>query len=83
MMSKAAESEQYQVIWLIRRLFRALRQKSSENLEGFGISVADRAVMDFSTLKKGCQFLKSLNNTRCQDSTFRSQSIHYLQAGWL
>ena len=46
-MSKAAESEQYQVIWLIRRLFRALSQKSSENLEGFGISVADRAVMEF------------------------------------
>jgi DNA-binding MarR family transcriptional regulator len=46
-MSKAAESEQYQVIWLIRRLFRALSQKSSGNLEGFGISVADRAVMEF------------------------------------
>jgi len=37
----------YQVIWLIRRLFRALAQKSSENLSAFGISVADRAVMEF------------------------------------
>lgn len=46
-MSKIPESESYQVIWLIRRLFRALSQKSSENLEGFGISVADRAVMEF------------------------------------
>ena len=46
-MSSVAESESYQVIWLIRRLFRALSQKSSENLEGFGISVADRAVMEF------------------------------------
>jgi DNA-binding MarR family transcriptional regulator len=46
-MSEAIESDQYQVIWLIRRLFRALAQKSSENLEGFGISVADRAVMEF------------------------------------
>lgn len=46
-MSKFAESEPYQVIWLIRRLFRALSQKANENLEGFGISVADRAVMEF------------------------------------
>lgn len=45
-MSKT-ESELYQVIWLIRRLFRALSQKSSENLVEFGISVADRAVMEF------------------------------------
>ena len=46
-MSKAINSEAYQVIWLIRRLFRALSQKSCENLEGLGISVADRAVMEF------------------------------------
>ena len=46
-MSKAINSEPYQVIWLIRRLFRTLSQKSNENLEGFGISVADRAVMEF------------------------------------
>lgn len=41
------ESEPYQVVWLIRRLFRALAQKSNENLEGLGISAADRAVMEF------------------------------------
>ena len=46
-MSKTVKSEPYQVIWLIRRLFRALGQKSNENLEEFGISVADRAVMEF------------------------------------
>lgn len=46
-MSTVRESESYQVIWLVRRLFRALAQKSTENLEGFGISVADRAVMEF------------------------------------
>jgi len=46
-MSKAIKSEPYQVIWLIRRLFRALSQKSNESLEGFGISAADRAVMEF------------------------------------
>ena len=46
-MAKVAHSESYQVIWLIRRLFRALGQKANENLEGFGISVADRAVLEF------------------------------------
>lgn len=46
-MSKAIESESYQVIWLIRRLFRALAQKSNESLTGFGISAADRAVLEF------------------------------------
>lgn len=46
-MSKTVKSEPYQVIWLIRRLFRALSQKSNENLEEFGISVAYRAVMEF------------------------------------
>jgi DNA-binding MarR family transcriptional regulator len=46
-MSKVADSEPYQIIWLIRRLFRALAQKSSENLEGLGVSVADRAVLEF------------------------------------
>ena len=46
-MSATIESDQYQIIWLIRRLFRALSEKSGENLESFGISVADRAVMEF------------------------------------
>jgi len=46
-MSKAGKSESYEVIWLIRRLFRALSHKSNENLEKFGIAVADRAVMEF------------------------------------
>jgi DNA-binding MarR family transcriptional regulator len=46
-MPKVIKSESYQVIWLIRRLFRALGQKSNENLAQFGISVADRAVMEF------------------------------------
>lgn len=46
-MAGSRESDQYQIIWLVRRLFRALAQKSSEHLEGFGVSVADRAVMEF------------------------------------
>lgn len=37
----------YQIIWLIRRLFRALAQRSDESLQDLGISVADRAVMEF------------------------------------
>ncbi|MCB1983848.1 MAG: winged helix-turn-helix transcriptional regulator [Burkholderiales bacterium] len=46
-MPERTEKEIYQIIWLIRRLFRAFAQKSAENLETFGISVADRAVMEF------------------------------------
>ena len=37
----------YQIVWLIRRLFRALAQKSDDSLQDLGISVADRAVMEF------------------------------------
>ena len=37
----------YQIVWLVRRLFRALAQKSGENLQDLGITVADRAVMEF------------------------------------
>ena len=46
-MPDRTEKDIYQIIWLIRRLFRAFAQKSGENLEVFGISVADRAVMEF------------------------------------
>lgn len=37
----------YQIIWLVRRLFRALGQRSSERLQEFGLSAADRAVLEF------------------------------------
>jgi len=37
----------YQIVWLTRRLFRALAQKSDESLQGMGVSAADRAVMEF------------------------------------
>ncbi len=39
--------DSYEVVWLVRRLFRALAQKSDENLTAVGISAADRAVMEF------------------------------------
>jgi len=41
------QSDAYQIVWLIRRLFRALGQKSNERLQEFGISAADRAVLEF------------------------------------
>ena len=40
-------SETYQIIWLIRRLFRAMGRKATEKLEVLGITAADRAVMEF------------------------------------
>ena len=40
-------SDSYQIVWLVRRLFRALGQKSNESLQKFGISAADRAVLEF------------------------------------
>lgn len=46
-MSQYKNSDRYQVIWLIRRLFRALAQASDELLRPRGISAADRAVMEF------------------------------------
>ncbi|MBT7952645.1 MAG: winged helix-turn-helix transcriptional regulator [Gammaproteobacteria bacterium] len=46
-MPKFTDSESYQVIWLTRRLFRALAQKSNENIVDLGITSADRAVIEF------------------------------------
>lgn len=46
-MPAAINNERYAIVWLVRRLFRALAQKSADSLEGMGISVADRAVMEF------------------------------------
>jgi DNA-binding MarR family transcriptional regulator len=39
--------DSYQIIWLVRRLFRALSQKSNESLQKFGVTAADRAVLEF------------------------------------
>jgi DNA-binding MarR family transcriptional regulator len=46
-MTNKTTNENYQVVWLVRRLFRALAQKASENLGQYQLSVADRAVMEF------------------------------------
>jgi DNA-binding MarR family transcriptional regulator len=46
-MTKKTTDENYQVVWLVRRLFRALAQKANENLGRYKLTVADRAVMEF------------------------------------
>lgn len=43
----AARGENYEIVWLVRRLFRAFAQKSEEMLRERDISAADRAVMEF------------------------------------
>jgi len=37
----------YEITWLIRRIFRQMGRVASESLEEFGITAADRAVMEF------------------------------------
>lgn len=39
--------DRYQTVWLVRRLFRAMARVSEERLKEQGISVADRAVLEF------------------------------------
>jgi DNA-binding MarR family transcriptional regulator len=46
-MTTKTSNENYQLVWLVRRLFRALAQKASENLGQYKLTVADRAVMEF------------------------------------
>jgi len=41
------EGDSYQVIWLLRRLFRSLAEKSGSILADLDISAADRAVLEF------------------------------------
>jgi len=41
------ENENYEITWLIRRLFRSMAEHATESLEPFGISAADRAVLEF------------------------------------
>lgn len=46
-MATYKNTDRYQVVWLIRRLFRALGQASDEMLKPRGLSAADRATMEF------------------------------------
>jgi len=46
-MSDFRQSDQYQVTWLVRRLFRAMADKADSYLKPLGITAADRAILEF------------------------------------
>ena len=39
--------DRYEITWLVRRLFRAMASWSDNSLKAFGITAADRAVLEF------------------------------------
>jgi DNA-binding MarR family transcriptional regulator len=43
----AKKDDPYEIVWLVRRLFRAMAQRADRELDDLGISAADRAVMEF------------------------------------
>ena len=43
----AAASSEYEVIWLVRRLFRAMARAADAYLGAHGLTAADRAVLEF------------------------------------
>jgi DNA-binding MarR family transcriptional regulator len=46
-MNATGADKNYEVIWLIRRLFRAMGNVADDYLQNTGLSAADRAVMEF------------------------------------
>lgn len=46
-MAHSKAEEQYQVTWLIRRLFRAMAQNTTDRLADLNLTAADRAVLEF------------------------------------
>lgn len=46
-MNTFKESDQYQLVWKIRRLFRAMGSYANQYLEDLGITAAERSVMEF------------------------------------
>lgn len=46
-MSELKQTEQYQITWLIRRLFRQMAQTADSYLESLGINSGERAVLEF------------------------------------
>lgn len=46
-MKSIEHSADYEVTWLVRRLFRAMATSADQYLRSLGISAADRAVMEF------------------------------------
>ena len=49
-MKDLKESVEYEIVWLVRRLFRAMGSYAGSYLEELGISAAERAVMEFLSL---------------------------------
>jgi DNA-binding MarR family transcriptional regulator len=47
LMNAIKDTAAYEVTWLVRRLFRAMAGAADHYLRSFGISAADRAVMEF------------------------------------
>ncbi len=43
----AAASSEYEIIWLVRRLFRAMAKAADAYLGAHGLTAADRAVLEF------------------------------------
>jgi DNA-binding MarR family transcriptional regulator len=43
----STDDDRYEIVWLVRRLFRAFGQKADERLQDRGISAADRAILEF------------------------------------
>ena len=46
-MNLSRDEQAYEVVWLIRRLFRSMAQVADGYLEDSGLTAADRAVMEF------------------------------------
>lgn len=46
-MTTSRNESAYDIVWLIRRLFRSMAQTADDYLAAIGISAADRAVMEF------------------------------------
>lgn len=51
-MTQKKADEQYQVTWLIRRLFRAMAQNATDRLADLNLTAADRAVLEFLYLNE-------------------------------
>jgi DNA-binding MarR family transcriptional regulator len=47
MTARTADEDCYEITWLIRRLFRAMAARAEDHVQAEGISVADRAVLEF------------------------------------
>jgi len=46
-MGSRQNNKQYEITWLIRRLFRAMAHDANERLADLGVTAADRAVLEF------------------------------------